>query len=160
MGCYGRENAYFLSGDKRFFNCVWIELIGFDNTAEDYGVGRFLDAAGFVPHAVSFHLSSIDFVNTHPGMEQELPIPLYSCSYGAHTHNDERERQNWTNWQMKGLVDALHTRGVKVFSSFFDLEYIPSFCAWTATARRIRSCTCSSTLPTVRRIWTICCLAF
>lgn len=48
MGCYGRENAYFESGDKRFRNCVWIELIGFDNTAEDYGVGRFLDAAGFV----------------------------------------------------------------------------------------------------------------
>lgn len=123
MGCYGRENAYFESGDKRFRNCVWIELIGFDNTAEDYGVGRFLDAAGFVPHAVSFHLSSIDFVNTHPGMEQELPLPLYSCSYGAHTHNDDRERQDWTNWQMKGLVDALHSRGVKVFSSFFDLEY-------------------------------------
>ena len=30
MGCYGRENAYFESGDKRFRNCVWIELIGFD----------------------------------------------------------------------------------------------------------------------------------
>ena len=123
MSCYGREYAYFDSKDQRFLNCVWIELIGFDNTAPDYGVNRFIETAGFTPDIVSFHLSSVDFVNTHSGMQEESQLPLYACSYGAHTHNDDRERQDWTNWQMRGLVDALHRHGVKVFCSLFDLEF-------------------------------------
>ena len=123
MSCYGREYAYFGSKDKRFLNCVWIELIGFDNTKEDYGVGHFIDMAGYVPDIVSFHLSSVDFVNTHQGMKKECLLPIYACSYGGHTHNDEHERQDWTNWQMRGLVEALHARGIKVFFSMFDLEF-------------------------------------
>ncbi|MBR3873525.1 MAG: hypothetical protein IKJ26_05060 [Clostridia bacterium] len=123
MSCYGREYAYFDSKDNRFLNCVWIELIGFDNTNEDYGVDRFIETAGYMPDIVSFHLSSVDFVNTHQGMEKECVLPIYACSYGGHTHNDDRERQDWTNWQMKGLVDALHARGVRVFFSLFDLEF-------------------------------------
>ena len=33
-------------------NC-WIELIGFDNEAKDFGVKSFLDRAGFIPNSVS-----------------------------------------------------------------------------------------------------------
>lgn len=44
MGFYGREHVYFHCEDKRFFNTVWIELIGFDNTQPDYGVGQFVEA--------------------------------------------------------------------------------------------------------------------
>ena len=125
MSCYGREYAYFNSNDQRFLNCVWIELIGFDNTSKDYGVYSFIETAGFVPDIVSFHLSSVDFVNTHQGIEKECLLPIYACSYGGHTHNDDRERQDWTNWQMKGLVDALHNRGVKVFFSLLIWSFPP-----------------------------------
>ncbi|MDR2376993.1 MAG: hypothetical protein LBD96_11220 [Treponema sp.] len=123
MAIYGREGAYFRAKPDGFINSTWIELIGFDNAAVDYGVGNYLDTLGFIPHIVSFHLSSIDMVNTHLGMEKEYPLPVYGCSYGGHEVNDDRERQNWTNYQIKGLVDALHRRGIQVFSSFFDLEY-------------------------------------
>ena len=122
MGIYGRAGQYFGGRKDGFSNTCWIELIGFDNTLEDYGVGDFLDRCGFVPDRVSFHLTSIDFVNTHPGMDREYPLPLYACSYSGHEANDDRARQDWTNLQMKGLVDELHRHGIEVFASFFDLE--------------------------------------
>lgn len=131
---YGREGAYF--GDKKngFVNSAWIELIGFDNTAKDYGVSDLINKMGFVPDCISFHLTSIDFVNTHRGMEEELRLPEYACSYFGHTHNDDRERQDWTNYQLKDLVKELQNRGIKAYASFFDLEAdsgipsMPKFC--------------------------------
>lgn len=122
MGIYGRPNHYF--GKKRpgFSNTCWIELIGFDNESPDYGVADFLDKCGFAVDRVSFHLTSLDFVNTHRGMDRSYVLPAYACSYSGHQANDDRRRQNWTNFQMKGLVDALHAHGIEVFASFFDLE--------------------------------------
>jgi hypothetical protein len=122
MASYGRDNAYFGTRPKGFINSTWIELIGFDNVAPDLGVEDYLDKLGFIPDIVSFHLSSIDVVNTHLGMEQEYKLPVYACSYAGHTHNDDRERQDWTNWDLKKLVVELHKRGIRVYSSFFDLE--------------------------------------
>ncbi len=122
MGFYGREHAYFKCGDNRYFNTVWMELIGFDNTQEDYGVKQFVDTMGVKPDAISFHLTSIDLINTHRGMEKETLLPVYACSYSGHTNNDDRARQDWTNWQLKGLVDSLHKNGIQAFASFFDLE--------------------------------------
>jgi hypothetical protein len=123
MAIYGRKDAYFGTNPPGFINSTWIELIGFDNTAPDMGVGDYLDKLGFIPDIVSFHLSSIDMVNTHMGMEKEYKLPAYGCSYEGHIENDDRERQDWTNWELRKLVDELHKRGVKAFSSFFDLEY-------------------------------------
>jgi hypothetical protein len=131
---YGREGAYF--GDKKegFVNSLWIELIGFDNTSPDYGVDDFIKTLGFVPDRISFHLTSIDFVNTHQGMDKEYQLPHYACSYFGHTHNDDRARQDWTNYQLKGLVEELHKHGIKAYASFFDLEAdsgipsLPKFC--------------------------------
>ena len=70
MAVYGRHGHYFGSKKPGFENTCWIELIGFDNTAEDYGVQDFLDKCGFVPDRISFHLTSIDLVNTHRGMDK------------------------------------------------------------------------------------------
>jgi hypothetical protein len=122
MAIYGTKGAYFNTRPQGFINSIWIELIGFDNTEKDFGAGRFLDGLGFTPDIVSFHLTSLDGVNTHSGMEKEYLLPVYMCSYGGHGQNDDRERQDWTNYQMRGLVDALHRRGVRIYSSFFDLE--------------------------------------
>ena len=122
MGVYGRFGNYFGKKQPGFTNSCWIELIGFDNESPDYGVDDFLDKCGFAVDRVSFHLTSINFINTHRGMEKEFFLPRYACSYSGHEANDDRRRQNWTNYQLKGLVDALHARDIEVFASFFDLE--------------------------------------
>lgn len=122
MGVYSRKGQYFGAKQPGFTNTCWIELIGFDNTSPDYGVQDFIDKCGFAVDRVSFHLTSLDFVNTHRGMDREYKIPKYACSYSGHEANDDRRRQNWTNYQMRGLVDSLHAHGVEVFASFFDLE--------------------------------------
>lgn len=122
---YGYRDVYYNQKHEGFRNSVWIELIGFDNTAPDYGVGDFLSKTGFVPDMVSFHLTSICFVLTHKGMEAELRLPAYACSYSGHAGNDDRHRQNWTNYQMKGLIDTLHAHGVQVYISMFDFDSDP-----------------------------------
>ena len=122
MAVYGRMGQYFGAKKSGFSNNCWIELIGFDNTASDYGVKDFLDKCGFTPDRVSFHLTSINFVNTHRGMGEEYLLPVYACSYSGHEANDGRHRQDWTNYQLKALVEELHRWGIQVFASFFDLE--------------------------------------
>ena len=119
---YGYHDIYYGKHHEGFRNSIWIELIGFDNTLPDYGVGDFLEKTGFVPDMVSFHLTSICFVLTHKGMEEEYRLPLYACSYSGHGGNDDRHRQNWTNLQMAGLIRELHARGVQVYISMFDFE--------------------------------------
>jgi hypothetical protein len=99
---------------------MWIELIGFDNTEADYHVQAFLDNAGFVPEMISFLLTCPDFLHTHEGMAQEAVLGPESCSYGRRPYNAERQRQAWTNWQFKGLVEELQQRGIKVFYSTMD----------------------------------------
>ena len=94
----------------------WIELIGFDNEAEDYGVGAFL-SRNVSTAGVSLLFSHIDFIFEQ---ENEALAPT-ACSYGGHEYNRERRRQNWTKTQLRGLIDELHRRGVKVFFSTFDM---------------------------------------
>jgi hypothetical protein len=122
---YGRENNYFNRKIPGFQNSVWIELIGFDNEASDFGVQSLIDTMGFVPDMVSFHLTSISFVNTHPGMREEFVLPIYACAYSGHEYNDDRRRQDWTNWQMRELVKSLHRHGIKAYASFFDMDEDP-----------------------------------
>lgn len=118
---YGNFNNYFHSGNTQFHNSIWIELIGFEKNAPDYGVQDYLDTIGFVPDSVSLHLTSVDFVNTHSGMDMEYVLPPYACSYNGHAQNDQRARQDWTNYDLRGLVGTLQARGIQVFASFFDL---------------------------------------
>lgn len=117
---YGRENEYFGKKVPGFNNFIWIELIGFDNTLPDFGVGSYIKNLGFIPDGISFLLTSIDFVNMHKSMDCEYEFPDYYCSYAGHSHNDERERQNWTNYEFRSLIAELHQYGVKVYFSIFD----------------------------------------
>ena len=119
---YGNRNAYFGTDKEGFSNSIWVELIGFDQTLPDYGVTQYLKTVGFLPHHISLHLTSIDFVNTYKGMEEEYRLPIYACSYGGHAQNDDRDRQDWTNWQLRGLIQELHAREIRVYASFFDMD--------------------------------------
>lgn len=119
---YGKKDAYFGTPKKDFKNSVWVELIGFDCMQPDYGVRAYINTLGFAPAYVSLHLTSIDFVNMYSGMETEQLLPIYACSYGGHERNDDRMRQAWTNWNLRGLVRELHNCNVKVYASFFDMD--------------------------------------
>jgi len=122
---YGYRDIYFNRPHEGFRNSIWIELIGFDNTLPDYGVGDFLAKTGFIPDMVSFHLTSICFVLRHKGMAEEYRLPAYACSYSGHAGNDDRHRQDWTNFQMAALIRELHRHGVQVYISMFDFDSNP-----------------------------------
>lgn len=126
---YGKRDQYFNKGNTAFHNSIWIELIGFEKNAPDYGVEEYLETIGFKPDSISLHLTSVDFVNLHRGMETEYVLPPYVCSYGGHPENDQRKRQEWTNFDVKQLVSVLQEHGIKVFASFFDLQPEKEFSA-------------------------------
>jgi len=118
---YGNFDNYFNEKNKKFHNSIWIELIGFDKNAKDFGIKEYFETTGFVPDSVSLHLTSINFVNDHKGMDVEYVLPPYACSYGGHPQNDIRCRQDWTNYDLRSLIAELQKNGVRVFASFFDL---------------------------------------
>ena len=98
---------------------IWIELIGFDNTQPDCGASQYLDKLGFVPDAISYLITSPDIVHQHESLENEKELPPDFCSYYGHEMNAERERQVWTNHQLRTLNEALQSRGIKVFLATF-----------------------------------------
>lgn len=98
----------------------WIELIGFDNQSNDYGVKCFLEKLENVPYGISFLFSNLDFINTHVSKVEEFELKPCDCAYSGHKYSEERERQAWTNFQLKGLIKQLQYYGVKVVFGFFN----------------------------------------
>ena len=98
----------------------WIELIGFDNTQKDYGVGDFLSRTEGKVNGVSLLFSNLSFVLDHENTQTQTPLAQCHCSYGGYLHGDERDRQAWTNFQLRALVQELQKNNVKVAASFFD----------------------------------------
>lgn len=112
-----------MSEERNYERWIWTELIAFDNTQTDLGVGEYLSATGFAPTAISLLLGSPDFVLGHRGGDEECDLPPEYCSRDGHDHNPQRRRQVWTNHQLRRLLAELHTHGVEVFLSFFTLLY-------------------------------------
>lgn len=119
-GMYGKEGEFFQHIPQGFENCIWIELIGFDNEKEDFGVKDLVEKTGFKPDRIFLLVTSIDIINTHKGPEYEYELDEYFCSYVGHPYNDERQRQKWTNYNLKKLVDVLHNEGIESYISMFD----------------------------------------
>lgn len=119
---YGNIDAYFGSPKEGYCNSIWIELIGFDREKENFLVDEYIENIGFKPQRMSLHLTSVDFVNTHKGMDSEYVLPAYACSYAGHPCNDDRLRQDWTNYEMRELIKKLQSKGIEVYASFFDME--------------------------------------
>ncbi len=97
----------------------WIELTGFDRTAEDYGVGDFMSRTSGKAEGVSFLFADLDFVNLHDGITGKTLSPSV-CSYGGLPYGEERPRQPWKDTELKGLTEELKRHGVKVLFSFFN----------------------------------------
>ena len=106
--------------NENYQKWLWIDLIGFDNTLPDYGVGVYLDRCKFVPDGISLLLTWTEFVLDYKGLDHEYTLHPNEQSYGGHMYSPERKRQNWTNFQLKGLVGELHKNGIKVYLSYFN----------------------------------------
>ena len=103
-----------------FRKFLWIELIGFDNRQGDYGVGEFLSRMEIKPEVISILIWNTDLIHSHHGLEEDAPIGLKHCAYQARPRNEEHDIQNWTRFQLRGLIAELHRHDIKVYVSFFD----------------------------------------
>ena len=106
----------------KFRKGVWIELIGFDNEQPDYGVQSWLERMDTLPDLVSILLFSTELLHSHNGLEHDFLLGDLQCSYFGRPFNEERRRQNWTAFQLRGLVAELKKHGIRVMPSFFDMR--------------------------------------
>ncbi len=106
--------------DRPYETFLWVELIGFDNELPDFGVDAYLDNCGFTPDVVSLFVYNPELIHTHDGTIDGRLLPFDCCSYGGHPSNYERDRQDWTQEQLRGLIQRLQSHGVAVFVCVFD----------------------------------------
>lgn len=97
---------------------IWMNLLGFDRNDPDKGVRRFLDQTGFVPDGVAALMFHLDLVHLHRGMEEEYELFPDNCAYYGIPRNTERERQPWTNHDLRNLADELKKNGSGLYASF------------------------------------------
>ena len=109
--------------ERRCEKWIWTELIGFDNRDEDLGVGAYLDAAGFVPDAICLMITSPDFILSHESVGEEVALAADFCSRDGHEFNPHRQRQVWTNHQLRRLIDELHAHGIAAYLTVFTRFY-------------------------------------
>ncbi len=82
------------------------------STSTLLGVGEYIACAGFTPTGICLMLTSPDFVLSPHEMAREIALPQDYCARDGHDFNPHRERQVWTNHQLRGLINELHARGV------------------------------------------------
>ena len=109
-----------IMSETRFRKFLWMELIGFDNRQKDYGVAEFLSRMPVRPEVISILIWNTDLIHSHHGLAEDGAIGLKHCAYHARPRNEEHDIQNWTRFQLRGLIQELHHHGVQVFVSFFD----------------------------------------
>ena len=96
---------------------VWTPLIGFEKEASDKGASGMLSKIPFVPDGVSAFVYHMDFIMQHEGMEEERILPPDMCSYAGSARNGERDRQEWTNYELKDLLAELNKSGTETYLS-------------------------------------------
>ncbi|MBE6644969.1 MAG: hypothetical protein E7612_06295 [Ruminococcaceae bacterium] len=100
---------------KKKNDYIWMPLIGFDRDKEDKGVAEYLQKAGFIPEGISVFIFHPDIVNQHEGMEREYQLSSDCCSYFGSPRNEFRERQDWTNYDLRTLAGELARVGIDAY---------------------------------------------
>lgn len=95
---------------------IWMQMLGFDRNDPDRGAARFLERTGFTPKSICGLLFHPDFVHCHRGMEEEYVLFPDNCAYHGIPRNKERERQPWTNHDLRILIRELKKRGVEFYA--------------------------------------------
>ena len=108
-------------------NFAWMPLTGFDKDLPDKGVSIFLERANEKIDGVCLFAFHPDIINQHQGMEKEIILPPDNCSYFANPYNEERRRQEWTNYDLKELCHQLAKRGVDCFLSIMGSQLNDKF---------------------------------
>ncbi len=98
---------------------TWTQLLGFEKNDSDRGVKRFLEQTGFVPDGVYALVHHADFVHQYRGMEEEYILPPDNCAYFGIPFNAERERQEWTNHDVRALATGLKEAGSGLYFTLF-----------------------------------------
>lgn len=111
-----KETELAMRGGKVF---IWMNLLGFDRDDSDRGVERFMNQTGFVPDGVCALMCHSDFFHQHKGMTEEYTLPPDNCAYWGIPRNSERERQPWTNYDLRTLTENLAKRGTNTYASIF-----------------------------------------
>lgn len=96
---------------------IWMNLVGYEKNDPDRGVQRYLDQIGFIPDGIGALLFHPDFFHQHRGMEEEYILPPDNCMYYGAPCNPERQRQEWTNYDLRTLTQGLAERGIPVYAS-------------------------------------------
>lgn len=106
---------------------IWMNLLGFERNDADCGVSRFLTQTGYKPDDVCLLLCSPDFFNLYGGMEKEYTLFPDNCAYWGIPKNKERERQPWTNFDLKKLIENLANEGIETYAGIFGTEQDNAF---------------------------------
>ena len=102
--------------------CVWMPMIGFDKEEPDKGVGKLLERMQFKPHAMSVFLFHPDFVHHYRGLDTEYTLYPDNCAYYASPRNEERQRQDWTNRDVKTLMDNMNEAGIEGYLGIMGVD--------------------------------------
>lgn len=128
-------NPEVFQSNEMWESWIWTELLAFDNTLPDYGVQAYLKHSEHIPYGISLLLMSPDFLLRHHWNPDEF-IPADSASRQGHLSNGRRQRQDWSQSQLRSLIKELQKYNIKViFSIFcnelgnvFHREFISEFC--------------------------------
>ncbi len=112
---------------QKFEYHLWTELLAFEKNDPDRGAARYLDAIPMKPDSIFLFICSADFPFSHKGMETEYELSPAVCSRNAHPRNEQRERQKWTNWDLRELIANLKKRDVPTYLSMFTGYYNDKF---------------------------------
>ena len=101
---------------------IWMPMIGFDREQPDKGASMLIERTKFTPDGIAAFLFHPDFVHQHKGMETEYTLPPDMCSYYGSARNEERERQDWTNYDVRTLNAELKKRGVTPYLGIMGVQ--------------------------------------
>ncbi len=120
-----------LDGHKRISEhgelFIWMQLLGLDRDLPDYGITEWKERMGFTPDGVCLFLPHSDVINEHTDMEKEFELHPDDCSYCAIPRNAIRERQPWTNYDLRGAAKELKKAGIAPYLSIQGAEYKNAF---------------------------------
>lgn len=94
---------------------VWTPLIGFEKTDADKGAKGMLANMPFTPDVISAFCYHPDIILQHEGMDKEVILPPDICSYCGSERNGFRERQEWSNYDLRELIKNLNAEGTEVY---------------------------------------------
>lgn len=100
---------------------IWLQMTGFEKNDPDRGAARYIDSIGFTPDAVCPLIFHPDFIHYHKGMEKEYGLLRANCAYYGVERTTERERQDWTNYDLRTLISSLKARGVDTYAGIMGI---------------------------------------